>query len=101
MDRLKLRIRPNRCIEVTTGIADKKLHLVPVTTNIKYLTKPPEKDGIHAMVSGLPQPFHLVPQMTFPKDGKAGFHSSFLGSWNHPEGGGVKHEGSDIQGEWC
>ena len=73
MDRLKLRIRPNRCIEVTTGIADKKLHLVPVTTNIKYLTKPPEKDGIHAMVSGLPQPFHLVPQMTFPKDGKAGF----------------------------
>ncbi len=85
MDRLQLRVRPNRCIEVITGIADKKLHLVPITTNIKYLSKPPEKDGIHALVSGLPQPFQLVPQLAFPKDGKQGFIPLFWAVGSTPK----------------
>ena len=73
-DKLKVRIKPSKCLEATAAIPEKKVVLVPCTTNIKWKKDKPEDSSIAvATVKGIPGYFILTSQFALPKDGEPGF----------------------------
>lgn len=73
-DKLKVRIKPSKCLEATGAIPEKKVVLVPCTTNIKFKKDKPE-DGSAAVatVKGIKGYFILASQFSLPKDEEPGF----------------------------
>ena len=73
-DKLKVRIKPSKCLEATAAIPEKKVVLVPCTTNIKWKKDKPEDSSIAvATVKGIQGYFILTSQFALPKDGEPGF----------------------------
>jgi len=73
-DKLKVRIKPSKCLEATGAIPEKKVVLVPCTTNIKFKKdKPADGSAAVATVKGIKGYFILASQFSLPKDEEPGF----------------------------